>query len=344
MPTIQEILNRAQGYKEPKGGDWLNELRFTKEGGDIVYAHFLDDPGNSGQFFEVFQAHAEKNLRGYEDTTYCPVQTGHDPAYPCAKCTAGIKVKKRMLIWFYIYDILKLNAKAPEPGQPPMETTVWNGRTYYVEHVNAFKYWEASAWKDSCLTDINFMLSQYGDLRARMVNISASGMMTDRRYKIFPLHESTPTPAEIQTKAQVECKPVIDMLREQLTVVPVVANPAGPYAPPVAATAPYQAPMTAYTPPGGAPAAPAYQPPFANGAVLPSAQPLPTPTPTPMPTAMPTGATPTMVASAPTPTAEEQPEDLPFETPASGTPPAVQPTNPPSAQPEAPTPPVRSLF
>lgn len=276
MAGLKEIAERQQRWSDekPQMGNFL----YLSEG-DIAFAHFVSTGQDGDPFWEVFYAHEIPPTQqgGYTKRVYCPVESGFDQNYRCQYCLDGVKAKKRMMMWFWVYSIY--HAQLKQGQQFPMVTH--GGKPYYREDINDARLWDTSAWKESPLYDILYLGEQLANLNDLVVQVIAVGAGLDRRYKIHTVINSTPIEATVLEEARKRSRPILDVLNEQITPVPTVERQPTP----APATPPFPAPIQTPTP-----AQEVTQNPVSGPSVLPpDAPPFPTAVnpPTPAPAAPP---------------------------------------------------------
>lgn len=218
-----------------------NELRFNKLGDEIVFGYFVSNGNDADRFMSLYKGHVVDTITSKGEkisvTKFCPVLSKMGDE--CALCDAGnTAIKDRMSMWLYIVDTL--HTYLPEGKQ--LTTVPYNGRVYFREEVNAFKVWHASAWKESPWDDIVMMNNLYKGLHNFLWQMIVSDSGVKRRYKMaaVPDPEKTFTP-EMYQRAQQECRPVMDLLREQLGSPVQAAPQMAPQSPPPAQATPLQA-------------------------------------------------------------------------------------------------------
>jgi hypothetical protein len=222
MAGIKDLRERQQQIEaeRPKGG---GQWYYPREG-DLVFFHFLSSGEDDDPYMEVFEGHELPAQRegGFGDVKFCPKSLVATSDLPCPLCDQDIKKKDRMMIWFWIDDILRTQLKQGEQ----LETVFYSGRNYFKQPVNGLRLWDTSAWRESPLADIIFLGEQLGNLRASQMNLVSTGGGLDRRYKIHVVPNTGALPDEIVAQAKQEAKPVIDILREQLLGIETVRRPA----------------------------------------------------------------------------------------------------------------------
>ena len=247
----KKIEERRSQQKAAGGGQdlWIRE-------NDLVIAHFLCSGGESDPYFDTYVSHEypAKGQGQWPSLKYCPVESGHDENYDCPGCKDGIKTKDRMIMWFWVYDILHSTLKQGES----FPQVAWNNKSYFRREVNGPKVWDTSAWRESPLDDILMLGAQLGSLHKTRVNLMSTGSGMQKRFKLYMEPGSPPIDPAILEQAIPMIKPVVEILREQLAGVATVANPVTLDYGPAKAAAPSN--ILPYTPAGGGAAAPAYTP------------------------------------------------------------------------------------
>lgn len=246
MAGIKDLRERQQQIEAERpqgGGQWL----YLREG-DLVFFHFLSSGEDDDPYMEVFESHelpAQKE-GGFGTLKFCPKSLVATSDLPCPLCDQDIKKKDRMMLWFWVTEILRTQLKQGEQ----LETVFYSGRNYFKQPVNGLRIWDASAWRESPLADIIFLGEQLGNLRASQMNLVSTGSGMDRRYKIHVVPNSGALPEEIlvQIKQDILAKPIVEVLREQLLGTETVRRPE-----PVSVTSSAPGTVKAYTP--GAPVA-----------------------------------------------------------------------------------------
>jgi len=279
LAGIREIQQRqAQWQEEKPEGQGLN---YFPRAGDIVFFYFMSTGEDQDPFMDVFWSHEipAQQQGGWPTLKYCPAESGIDHSYQCQHCLAGIKVKKRMMVWMYVQEVLHTILRQGEN----LPTVNYMGRNYFRREINDVRLWDTSAWRESPLDDILFLGQQTGNLHAQQFTLHVSGERLDRRYKIYVQQGSQGFPRELFEGSKPKCKPVLEILREQIAQVATEERPAA------ANVAASPEPVTqAYTPPSAA------APPWAQGQEpVPAEQPVAAPAvpATSQPEASPTPAT-----------------------------------------------------
>ena len=247
----RRIEERRAQQKTGGGADlWIRE-------NDLVIAHFLCTGGDNDPLFETYVSH-EYPATGqgkYSTLKYCPVESGHDENYDCQGCRDNIKTKDRMIMWFWVYDILHTSLKQGEN----FPTVMWNNKQYFRREINGPKVWDTSAWRESPLDDILMLGAQLGNLQATRINLMSTGSGLTKRFKLYMEPGTSSIDPTCIATAQDTIRPVIDILKEQLVGVATQANPNAAAQP----TGVGGGTITPYTPTGsgaGASSAPAYAP------------------------------------------------------------------------------------
>lgn len=199
------------------------ELRFSRTGGELVFFHFVSTGQDGDQFIHLYKGHQVKatTSKGEAITVvkYCPVLSGVDDA-TCQYCDGALPfegVKERMSMWLYITDIL--HTSLPQEKQFP--TVPYGGRVYFREEVNGFKIWHSSAWRESPWDDIVRFATLYKGLHNFMAQMVVSGSGMARRYKMYAMPQDPGQPPlvlsdETYERAKTECKPIVELLKENL--------------------------------------------------------------------------------------------------------------------------------
>jgi len=252
MGSIQEMQDRqAKWDREKPEGTGGNEL--YARNGDIVYGYVLWAGEAQDPFLELYWAHEMPSPQpgGFPKYFCCPVQNEFEPNARCQYCIDGLKLKRRMTMWWYVDQILHSFLKQGE--QYPL--VQFQGRPYYQQIVQDFRLWNASAWRESPWHDIEILVGQIGSLRNMAVQMTVAGEGKDKRHKIHVV-PNTPALDDILVKAAFEkCRPVMDILSQQWEQVPTEQRVLPPESP-VTAPNSVGAPLSAAPLPGTPPVAP----------------------------------------------------------------------------------------
>ena len=263
MGSIQEMQDRqAKWDREKPEGTGGNEL--YARNGDIVYGYVLWAGEAQDPFLELYWAHEMPSPQpgGFPKYFCCPVQNEFEPNARCQYCIDGLKLKRRMTMWWYVDQILHSFLKQGE--QYPL--VQFQGRPYYQQIVQDFRLWNASAWRESPWHDIEILVGQIGSLRNMAVQMTVAGEGKDKRHKIHVV-PNTPALDDILVKAAFEkCRPVMDILSQQWEQVPTEQRVLPPEATLTSPTP--AAPVTFVAP---LPGAPPVAPPSVVGSPLPPA-------------------------------------------------------------------------
>lgn len=222
MAGLRDIQVRQQQYQAKVSSGGGTDQLWLKNG-DLAFVHFLSTGDDNDPYIEVYLAHEipATEQGGYPMRRYCPVESGHDPGYDCEYCKGSetYKLKERMIMWFWVYDILHVQLRNPEEQLPIVE---YQGRNYYRREVNRPLMWEDSAWRESPLDEIIFMGAQFGNLRNKQMILSRKGDGFQTRYKFYPNYESEPFNASLLTENP---QPVIEYLHSTIQEVPATTRP-----------------------------------------------------------------------------------------------------------------------
>lgn len=272
----QMAARRDQWLNEKPGFSGGDNLRIGN--GDIIWCQFVASGDDGDRFIKVYRAHQFQamNAKGgrISPTRYCPRANG-DPE-ECPYCAQGhTDIKERMSIWFWVPMIYRAQIAAGTTPDKMPQAIMHEGRTMFMEETNAFKVWHTSAWKNSPWSDILKLHEMYGTLHGFAAQLVRSGEGMQTVYKLYAL-PNTPNMSSVgispekYQEAQQACKPIIDILKEELAT-PIAINPATAQQPQtqtlpnniVPAANPFGAPATV---------APSANP-FAIGTGTPTAQP-----------------------------------------------------------------------
>jgi hypothetical protein len=233
--SLQQMAQRRDAWLNEKPGfSGGNELRLRA--GDEAYAHFCasgqEDNIPADTFIKIYRSHSIQTPRSDQkpgfntNFRYCLIQNGEGTE--CAYCAQGHNViKERMSMWFYVYYILhsSMPPATPADKMPPMVQHPHESRMVFKEEVNAWRVWHSSAWSSSPWPDIIKANEFYKGLHKFVAQLSASGEMLQRRYKLYPMPGTPAFTPEAYLAAQQECTPIPALLKEALAS-PVAVNPA----------------------------------------------------------------------------------------------------------------------
>lgn len=261
MAGIKQISDRQDKWRQerPESGGGSGQNYYPRTG-DIVFFYFMSTGEDDDPYMEVFWSHeipAQQQGR-FSTYKYCPVQSEHNTDYKCAYCDGTYKLKKRMMIWMYVVEILQTQLREGEQ----LPTVNWRGRNYFKREVNEVRLWDTSAWRESPLDDIINLASQIGNLHAFMFELHAVGEGLQRRYKVYIQQGSQGFPAAAYQKGKETAQPLRELLADSIAEVPTEQRPETVSVPSLTSGPA----VAAYTPPTGFTSAPA-----------------PVPAPTPMP-------------------------------------------------------------
>lgn len=235
MAGVNDILKTQEQWQQEgkgQGGDFVNYYAKT---GDVVLFHYPWTGRDGDPFLETFLAHdwPASPGRQYGDLKFCPVESGYDVNFDCLGCREGIRTKPRFAQWMYVYNIL--HKQAPKDETLPM--VEWKGSPYFNRTVNALRFWESSAWKDSPLNEIMYnvktLLESGKTAQDVMWVLRAVGDSLDRRYKVAPEIGSGPMAPDIIEAIRPQLQPVFERLMDGIKAVPtaVVGAPAPKFVP-----------------------------------------------------------------------------------------------------------------
>jgi hypothetical protein len=230
LPSIDEIMAKRQEKmaERPQFDGIELQLRDDKTSTStaIAVAYSLYSGQEGDPYLEYYLGHAQpavgKNGGQYTKITYCPVESGHDGNYDCLLCKEGVKLKDRFAMWLWVDKIL-YNTLLKDEKYPPLQWV--DGNSYFTQEVGEVKYWDTSAWRESCLEDISMLARQLKDLRQTRVSVKASNTGMDKRYKFYPEMGSPPIPPELYEECKAKIRPVRDVLMESIAKVPTVQAP-----------------------------------------------------------------------------------------------------------------------
>lgn len=218
--------------------------------------HFIGSGNENDPYIDFYLAHeipAQGNER-FPSLRYCPAMSGHEPDYQCPYCAeGGYKLKERMIMWLWVYDILHTQLRDGET----LPTVTFQGRNLYRRAINAPRLWDTSAWAQSPFDEIVYQHSTMGNLRNDRFGLWTTGQGLERRYQLRNLNMNEAINPELLAQAEKECAPVLAHLKKTLEQPETVSRSAS--ASPAqsqlnAAPQPYNpGPAPAYAP--GAPAA-----------------------------------------------------------------------------------------
>lgn len=227
MTNLRDMSQRRDAWLNEKpqgGGEKLRGLR----NGDEVFFWFAGNGDEGDRLIKIYRAHAVQtvvNGQPMTATRYCPKQNDGEP---CALCDQGLSdMKERMGIWMYITSILHatLAPNTPPDKIPPQIN--YQGTIYFNDQINGFKFWDASAWRDSPWPDIIKLSEMHQGLHKFMAQMSVVGEKMQRRYKLYAMPNSTGLPTELYQQAMNELKPVKELLLSELAS-PVATAPGAP--------------------------------------------------------------------------------------------------------------------
>lgn len=189
-----------------------NELRFSKQGGELVFGYFISSGDDGDRFMSLYKGHSVETIttKGEKISVvkFCPILSGMGEE--CQYCDAGnTAIKDRMSMWFYVTDILHTFL----PQEKNFPTQEFGGRVYYREEIQAFKLWNSSAWKESPWEDIVRFQTLYKGLHNLQFMMTVSGAGMARRYKITAMPEPSKLPEEIYERAKSECQAIPEYLK-----------------------------------------------------------------------------------------------------------------------------------
>lgn len=227
--SLQQMAQRRDAWlNEKPQWDGGNELRLSN--GDIVWLQFVanGDETPVDKYIKVYRAHAFDVLtnggKRNQIFRYCPVASGE--GNECAYCAQGHNtIKERMSMWFWVPAIYRAGIRQNTPPDKIPPLILHEGRQMYNETVQAFKIWHTSAWRESPWMDIVKLNEMYKGLHGFAAQLTSSGEGMQKRYKLYPIPNTPSLSAEIYQRAQTECQPIPDILRDQLAS-PVAINPA----------------------------------------------------------------------------------------------------------------------
>lgn len=284
--SLQQMSQRREAWLNEKPQGFGNNLRGLKAG-DEIFFHFVASGDDGDRFIKIYRAHTwnitDANGRRSSPVRYCLHQNDGEP---CQYCEQGqTSVKERMGIWMYVHKILRLQMP---PGTPPDKfppQIVHEGRYYFNEEVNDFRFWENSAWRESPWGDIVKLAELYKGLHNFGAQMTVVGDAISRRYKLYAIPNSPAFPPEIYERAKQELKSVVEVLKEQLAS-PVMVNPTATGNQPInqPATVSQVVPFQAFTNSNTAVnATPISFNPFGSAAAPPAAAPVEEPAEEPIP-------------------------------------------------------------
>lgn len=252
-------LNQWLGEKA-SNSSWGNNLRLNN--GDTVIFQFVGNGDDGDRFIKLYRSHEVKttfrNGQVGNTTRYCPTANGEPGECPlCAQNET--KFKERMSIWMYVANILHTTM----PADKQFPTVQYQGRMYFNEEINGFRVWHNSAWQESPWVDIKKLFGMYNGLHNFTAQMDAIGDGTKRRYKLYPLPNSSGLDPAIYEQARAELEPLTEMLHKEIASAVVVA-PAPSTGSPVGQV------VQPFAPLGGNSAAPAFTPLFTAPAAPPT--------------------------------------------------------------------------
>ncbi len=221
MASLEEARRKIEERRAQQKQGGGEELWMRKD--DLVIAHALFTGQDDDPYFDTYVAH-EQPATGqgqYPKLIYCPVESQHDENYDCQYCKEGLKTKDRMIMWFWVYDVLHSILKQDENFPKIM----WNNKTYYRREINGPKLWDQSAWRESPLDDIMMLGAQLGNIQATRVNLLCTGEGLTRRYKFYMEPGSEGLDEATRDQGTAMIRPVVYVLAERLTGVATQANP-----------------------------------------------------------------------------------------------------------------------
>ena len=222
MSSLDEARRRIEERRQQQTQVSGNGLWFRDN--DMVICHFICTGGENDPYFDTYVAH-EKPASGegkWPTQTYCPVESGHDGNYDCPGCREGLKTKDRMIMWFWVYDILHAVLKQGES----LPQIMYMNKPYFRREVNGPRIWDTSAWRESPLDDIIMLGNQLGNLQAMRMNLMSTGTGLTKRFKIYGEPNTGSIDPACLAAAQETIRPVVEVLRERLITVATVQNPA----------------------------------------------------------------------------------------------------------------------
>lgn len=240
MPSIDEIMakrEQKQAERPAFGGGNQFALRDDKTAGSVAMAvaYSLYSGQEGDPYLEYYLGHAYpeigKNGGQFTRIVYCPVESGHDENFDCQGCKNGVKTKDRFAMWLWVdrilyNSLLPATAKVAAEAYPPEQYS--DGNRYFTQQVQAVRYWDTSAWDESCLVDIQKLAHDLGDLRQMRVLIKSVNTGLAKRYKFYPerVGALSPMPAELYAQCLTEIKPVLEVLMDSIKTVATVDAPA----------------------------------------------------------------------------------------------------------------------
>lgn len=256
MPSIDEIMakrEQKQAERPAFGGGNQFALRDDKTAGSVAMAvaYSLYSGQEGDPYLEYYLGHAYpevgKNGGQFTRIVYCPVESGHDENFDCQGCKEGVKTKGRFAMWFWVdrilYNSLVQHSATRQDcdlsaNRPCNKAHQWaenfpseeysDGNRYFVEQVQAVRYWDTSAWDESCLVDIQKLAHDLGDLRQMKVLIKSVNTGLAKRYKFYPERVGALSPMEpaLYDQCLTEIKPVLEVLMDSIKTVATVDAPA----------------------------------------------------------------------------------------------------------------------
>jgi hypothetical protein len=219
----------TQWMKDKPQFDGGNELRLQP--GDLAIFQFMSNGDDGFNLLKVYRSHIIPRVANtgtrYNETRYCPVQSG-DVGVECPLCTQGhAEVKERMSIWMFVTNIL--HVVMPKDKQFP--TTKYEGNMYFNEElsteghpgIGAFRIWHSSAWRDSPWTTILKLGELYHGLHNFTAQLIRTGTGTGTRYNVVAIPNSAMVTPELYARAIAECHSIPQMLANQISSTVEVA-------------------------------------------------------------------------------------------------------------------------
>lgn len=223
MSSLEEAAKRINERRAQQVSSFNSQNLWFRED-DLVIAHFLCTGKDGDPYFDTYVAHEipASGQGKYPTARYCPVQSGHDENYPCHGCKEVLKTKDRMIMWFWVYNVLHSVLKPNET----FPQVLFNNKPYFNREINAPRVWDTSAWRESPLDDIMMLGAQLGSLHNTRVNLVTTGRSTSKRFKLYMEPNTPAIDEELYGQAIAQIRPVIEVLQDQLTPMPeTVAQP-----------------------------------------------------------------------------------------------------------------------
>lgn len=218
VSSLRDMNQRmAQWQAEKPQFDGGSELRLGKgDAGKVVIFQFVANGDDGDKYIKIYRAHVldatSKKGNFYTEHRYCPIANGDDNPQ-CNFCEMGHSdIKERMSFWMYVTNIFHKSL----PAEKQLEQIEFLGKLYFNETVDAFKYWEGSAWRESPWNDIVTLGELHKGLHNLTAQMTVVGEGLERRYKVNAIPNSPFLTPELYAKAQEECQPLSEMLHAQL--------------------------------------------------------------------------------------------------------------------------------